>query len=92
MKPVKLISSGVGFFIRREPIGRMAGIGEVERKIATGRSRCRVCGERIKKGEFLLATHYDFYGGGLEGDPWTGTEIHIHINDCEKERSDENNK
>ena len=60
----------------------MAGCGEVALVIGTGRARCRQCGQLIARGVEALATVYDFGGGGLAGDPWTGVEIKIHKRDC----------
>jgi len=64
--------------IRRAPRGSSAGCGEVALVVGSGRATCRHCGRKIVKGEPALATVYDFYGGGLAGDPWTGVEIQIH--------------
>lgn len=82
---IKLIGRGESNVIRSARIGRIAGCGEVAVVVATGRAMCRQCGRRIAKGEEALATVYDFLGGGLAGDPWTGTEIKIHRVDCEVE-------
>lgn len=48
-------------------------------EVATGRSTCRGCGEKIAKGESALFGFYDFscnYGS------WTSTAIWFHQHDC----------
>jgi len=40
----------------------VSGYGNEERRAATGRSRCRCCGERIAKGEEALFFVWDFHG------------------------------
>ena len=68
--------------IRRTPLGENPGCGEVAMRVGTGRAVCRECGGKIMKGEEELVTVYDFKGGGIAGDPFTGVEIHIHRFEC----------
>lgn len=68
--------------IRRMPLGENPGCGEVAMRVGTGRAVCRECGRKIMKGEEEFVTVYDFGGGGIAGDPWTGVEIHIHRVEC----------
>ena len=48
-------------------------------KLASGRSRCRCCGQRIKKGDYAIHFNYDFVGCGS----WTISSCWIHAEDCE---------
>lgn len=48
-------------------------------KLATGRSRCRCCGEKIAKGTRAIHFNYDFVGCGS----WTISSCWIHAEECE---------
>ena len=79
-----LIHSWEAVQIRRMKVDAVGGgcgsVGEVQ---ATGRAVCRSCGEKIARGSTALETCYDFHGGGLAGDPYTGQMIQIHKDLCE---------
>lgn len=77
---MELIPKHLADEVRNPPFGfsPQAGCGDVEKRSATGRSSCREYGRKIAKGSIELVTVYDFHGGGLAGDPWTGVETHIH--------------
>lgn len=51
-----------------------------EAGVATGRARCRACGEPIAKGEQALVGYYDFSGNYGS---WTSVRIWIHQNECQ---------
>lgn len=61
---------------RRSPVE----YGDIERVIATGRARCRSCGNKIIKGSPEIRFYWDFRGCGS----WTAVECHIHQEDCGK--------
>ncbi|WP_152597923.1 hypothetical protein [Novilysobacter arseniciresistens] len=50
-----------------------------ETGIATGRARCRCCGEFITKGEEALVGWFDFTGNYGS---WTSQRIWLHPHDC----------
>lgn len=52
--------------------------GPPELRIATGRARCRVCGERIAKGEQCVYVVHDFQGSGS----FTAIACYLHAHDC----------
>lgn len=59
--------------------------GAIERGLkATGRARCRCCGERIAKGADEVRFYWDFTGSGS----WTAVECHIHAAPCEPGKSE----
>lgn len=60
---------------RRNPIE----YGELEQATATGRARCRSCGQKIAKGAPELRFFWDFTGSGS----WTAVEVHIHRENCQ---------
>lgn len=80
---VKLIRPWEAITIRRSDIGKIPGCGAVAAMDGSGRATCRVCGKKIRKGSPALVTVYDFGGGCLAGDPWTGVEIWIHAEPCQ---------
>ncbi len=47
-------------------------------KIASGRARCRSCGEKIRKGSYAIKFLHDFTGCGS----WTVVECWIHAERC----------
>jgi len=56
-------------------------VDEFEREVmATGRCRCRQCGEKIKKGEIAIPFFASFTDGSYNS--WTATRGYIHKNDC----------
>lgn len=55
------------------------GIGPDPRiVVATGRTTCRICGKKIKKGVRALQFCYDFNGSGS----WTAQDIQVHLDEC----------
>lgn len=54
--------------------------GSIEHGLkATGRARCRCCGDKIAKGTDEIRFYWDFNGCGS----WTAVECHIHASPCE---------
>jgi len=49
----------------------------IEEKTATGRARCRICGEKIIKGEKEITFFFSLTDGGTYN-PWTAIEGHAH--------------
>ena len=63
-------------------MGLTEGIGPFPKVIvSSGRSTCRVCGQKIKKGEPALSYVHDFHGDGS----WTAVDVYVHLNDCPKD-------
>lgn len=48
----------------------------MEKKTATGRARCRICGEKIAKGETEWKFYHNFQDGSYSA--WTAVECHAH--------------
>lgn len=59
----------------------------LEKGIATGRARCRSCGEKIVKGEPEIKFPYAFTDGGSYNS-WTAVECHIHGTECQHHDKD----
>ncbi len=57
--------------------------GQPEIVVATGRARCRCCGQKIAKGETVLKFSYDFHGCGS----WTAQTVHMHVSGCETSKT-----
>lgn len=51
----------------------------VEEKISTGRPRCRICGQKIQKGELEYSFFFSTTDGGSYN-PWTAISGHVHKN------------
>lgn len=49
---------------------------DIEEETATGRAVCRLCGEKIKKGERCWSFGFDFSGYGS----YTTQKVYIHMN------------
>ena len=68
-----------------DPFGPYAFIGrdygDLTYAIASGRARCRACGEKINRGDRCLSFVHDFAGSGS----WTGVQCYMHENTCEKD-------
>ena len=47
---------------------------------ASGRARCRECGDRIAKGDAAIPIYVSFSDGSYN--PWTATAAYIHFADC----------
>jgi hypothetical protein len=43
--------------------------------VATGRAKCRACGQKIEKGAEAIRFTYDFIGSGT----WTAVDASIHV-------------
>lgn len=52
--------------------------GGLWRGVATGRARCRGCGEKIRKGVPVGKFGWDFTGSGS----WTAVDCYIHADGC----------
>ena len=57
--------------------------GQPEIVTATGRARCRCCGQKIAKDETALKFFFDFNGCGS----WTAQEVQMHVSGCQEARS-----
>jgi hypothetical protein len=61
----------------KHPQGAEYG-GRPEREEATGRARCRSCGQRIAKGAPVIRWAHDYQGSGS----WTAIQSFVHADDC----------
>lgn len=52
--------------------------GVLEHVEASGRARCKACGQKIAKGEPCLRFAWDFRGCGS----WTAQTVHMHAAAC----------
>jgi hypothetical protein len=86
-RTVRLLRSWEVRAMRQEmPRAAMHGWGDVALVTASGRSVCRCCGQRIKKGDSALVTLYSFDGSGFEGNPWNCVDVFIHAGPCNGEQ------
>lgn len=77
-KPYELLEPWQYGKIREQGTKASIEFGYVEEVVATGRAECRVCAERIEKGEPAYRFYWDFNGCGS----WTSQSIQIHKRDC----------
>lgn len=59
--------------------GRCSPYQPVTEHTATGRSRCRACGQKIKKGDRALEFSLDTGGGS-----WTAISAFVHAGECSR--------
>lgn len=73
---IKLLSK---YYVERYRAGKDNAQGNnPERKVATGRARCRCCGEVVTKGQEAIFVYHDFTGCGS----WTSVACWLHLS-CE---------
>lgn len=79
LRPFNRLASWEVDSARANP-ARASEYGTPEIITATGRARCRSCGEKITKGQQALKFFYDFSACGS----WTAIEVQIHLRpeDC----------
>jgi len=77
-KPYELLEPWQYQRIRERGVKADVEYGSVEEIMATGRAECRVCAERIEKGEPSYRFYWDFNGCGS----WTCQQVSIHKRDC----------
>lgn len=66
------------------PEGKYFSVREIEYgspsvQPASGKGRCRCCGNRITKNARVVKFFWDFHGCGS----WTATEAQIHADECQ---------
>lgn len=67
---------------RNEKMCMPEGIGpDPKIVISNGRSVCRICGQKIAKGEEAIEFCF-----GEEGNSWTACMMKIHLKDCDSPR------
>ena len=55
------------------------GLGDTEIMEATGRATCRICGQKILKGEWVIKGVTAWYDNS-----WTASFVQIHYNKCKE--------